>query len=104
MIFTKSRSAFYALSGLFSSILLCFSYSLLSRRGERKKGGSKGGFFSYLAPFVLLGLSLILNYNKVPFYACFIILVLLSLLCTGLIFFLFKKKKNQRFLAREVNA
>ena len=103
-IFTKSRSAFYALSGLFSSLLLCFSYSLLSRRGERKKGGSKGGFFSYLAPFVLLGLSLILNYNKVPFYACFIILVLLSLLCTGLIFFLFKKKKNQRFLAREVNA
>ncbi len=107
-ICTKNRSPLYARAGLFSSLFLCFSYSLLSRRGERKKkGNSKGGragVFSYLAPFVLLGVSLLLNYNKVPFYACFLILSLFSLLGSLGIYFLFRKKKNERFIHREVNA
>lgn len=106
-ILTKSRSTYYALASFFSSLLLSFSFSLLSVRGERKhKGESKNGLaslYSYLAPLFLFALSLIRNFTKVPFYGSFIVLVLLSLISALSIFFLFQKKKEVRFVHREVH-
>lgn len=107
MIFTKNRNAVNAFAAFFSSLLLAYSYSILCLRGERRNRGKQSlnaSLFSYLAPLFLFFVFFLLNYLKVPFIASFFLLVFLSFIPALALFFYFKKKKNTRFIHREVNA